>query len=78
MTMIDLFNADAYPASKAAFHCLYFSPNLTTTTSLSFIDFLVLIELIFAPFLSFQKFFSSAPKISTPQSSDEEWSVTGY
>jgi hypothetical protein len=35
MTIIDLFNAAAYPASKAAFHCLYFSPNLTITTSLS-------------------------------------------
>jgi len=30
-----------------------------------------------APFLSFQKFFSSAPRISTPQSSDDGWSVTG-
>ena len=69
--MIDLFKAAAYPASNAAFHCLYFSPNLTTTTSLSLIDFLVRIELIFAPFRSFQKFFSSGPRISTPQSSDE-------
>ena len=57
--------------NAAAFHCLYFSPNLTTTTSLSLIDFLVLIELILAPFLSFQKFFSSSPNISTPQSSDD-------
>ena len=46
-------------------------------TSQSLMDFLVLIELILAPFLSFQKFFSSGPKISTPQSSEDAWSVTG-
>jgi len=38
----------AYPASKAAFHCLYLSPNLTTTTSACSIAFLVLIEFILA------------------------------
>ena len=32
---------------------------------------MVLIELILAPFLSFQKFFSSNPNISTPQLSDD-------
>ena len=34
------------------------------------LDFLVLIELMLAPLLSFQKLFSSAPSISTPQLSD--------
>ena len=36
--------------NAAAFHCLYFSPNLTITMSLSLIDFWVRIELILAPF----------------------------
>ena len=67
---MDLFKAAAKPASKAAFHCLYFSPNLTITISASLIAFLVFIELILAPLLSFQKFFSSCPNISTPQLSD--------
>ena len=70
MTIIDLLRAAAYPASKAAFHCLYFSPNLTITKSQSWIDFLVLIEFILAPFWSFQKFFSSPPNISTPTLSE--------
>ena len=50
--MRDLFKADAYPASNAAFHCLYFSPNLTTTMSAFSIAFLVLIALNLAAALS--------------------------
>jgi len=70
MIIRDLFSAAAYPASKAAFHCLYFSPNLTITTSEFSISFLVLIAFNLAPLLSFQNWVSSFPKISTPQLSD--------
>ena len=68
--MRDLFKADAYPASKAAFHCLYFSPKRTTTISAFSIAFLVRIAFILAPLLSCQNFFSSLPSIFTPISSD--------
>ena len=47
--MIFLFKPIAYPASKAAFHCLYFSPNFIITMSDFLIHILLLIELIDAP-----------------------------
>ena len=75
--MRDLFKADAYPASKAAFHCLYFSPKRTTTISAFSIEFLVRIAFILAPLLSCQNFFSSSPSIFTPTSSDNSWLVVG-
>ena len=44
--MIFLLRPIAYPASKAAFHCLYFSPNFIITMSDFFIHILLFIELI--------------------------------
>ena len=73
----DLDNAAAYPASNAAFHCLYLSPNLTIIISDFFIDERVLIALIFALLLSCQNFSFSFPRILTPTSSESSWLVTG-
>ncbi len=73
----DLPYAAAMPASKAAFHCLYFSPKRTTTTSACSIPRRVRIALTIAPLRSCQNLSSSAPRIATPQSSLAAWSVTG-
>jgi len=49
ITMSDLPRAAAMPASKAAFHCLYFSPKRTTTMSAVSIPWRVRIAFSFAP-----------------------------
>ena len=75
--MIDFPFAAASPTSKAAFHCLYWSPNFTIKMSVSFNNTEFLIEFMAAPFLSCQNLFGSLPKIFTPQSSEFEWFVFG-
>eukprot|EP00964_Phaeocystis_antarctica_P138288 scaffold102963_cov71-Phaeocystis_antarctica.AAC.3 len=67
--MIGLPRAAANPASKAAFHCLYFSPKRTTTMSASSSSVFVRMAFMVAPRRSQFGRSSSMPRTTAPQSS---------